>query len=412
MDRALPTSSDEPRIAAPTEPAASSQHEWRWRILALLFLARCVMGIQFGSVGALGPLLRNEGIDYGQIGILIGAYLAPGVLVALPGGMLARRAGEKTVTLLCLTIMAAGSLLELDPVWTARLSGRLLAGTGGIVLTVAATRMIVDLFPGRMLAPALALFVNSWPCGIAIALMGLPPVAQTFGLASTSTLVAVLALAAMAATAVIMPRSAAPTGTLAAATPKIRAVLALCATGAIWGIANAASATIFGFGPALLAERSYAAQAAASQVSLVLWITIVTTPFGGLLARRRAGTDLLVVVLLAVAAGLMLAFPRSDGYAVLLAAMGVVTGVLGAGIMSLPSRVLNPQTSAIGMGIFYSVSYGLMLALPAVQGILARRTTSAAVTFDVAAFSLLAAILLFALFTILARGPKTAPAPA
>lgn len=370
------------------------------------------MGIQFGSVGALGPLLRNDGIDYGQIGILIGAYLAPGVIVALPGGVLARRAGDKTVTLLCLAIMAAGSLLELDPAWTARLLGRLLAGTGGIVLTVAATRMIVDLFPGTTLAPALALFVSSWPCGIAIALMGLPPIAQTFGLASTSASVAVLALAVLGATAAMMPRSAAPTGTLAAATPKIKAVLALCATGAIWGIANAASATVFGFGPALLAERGYAAQAAASQVSVVLWITIATTPFGGLLARRRMGTDLLVVVFLTVAAGLMLAFPRSDGYAVLLAAMGVVTGLLGAGIMSLPSRVLDPQTSAIGMGIFYSVSYGVMLALPAEQGILARRNGSAAVTFDAAALSLLAAIMLFALFAMLARRPKIAPAPA
>jgi hypothetical protein len=80
--------------------------------------------------------------------------------------------------------------------------------------------------------------------------------------------------------------------------------------------------------------------------------------------------------------------------------------------MSLPSRVLDPQTSAIGMGIFYSVSYGIMLALPAVQGILARKAGSAAVTFDVAALSLLAAIMLFALFAMLARGPKTAPVPA
>jgi hypothetical protein len=117
-------------------------------------------------------------------------------------------------------------------------------------------------------------------------------------------------------------------------------------------------------------------------------------------------------VFLTVAAALMLAFPRSDGYAVLLAAMGVVTGLLGAGIMSLPSRVLDPRTSAIGMGIFYSVSYGVMLALPAVQGILARRNGSAAVTFDAAALSLLAAVMFFAVFAMLARGPKTSPAPA
>jgi hypothetical protein len=39
----------------------------KWLILALLFSGRCLMGLQFESVGALGPLLKAEGVDYGQM---------------------------------------------------------------------------------------------------------------------------------------------------------------------------------------------------------------------------------------------------------------------------------------------------------------------------------------------------------
>src|SRR4051794_14588192 len=85
----------------------------RWRILAVLVVARLVMGMQFESVGALGPLLKAEGLDYGQLGILVGAYLAPGLLVALPGGMAVQRFGERTAILICLLLMTLGAALDL-----------------------------------------------------------------------------------------------------------------------------------------------------------------------------------------------------------------------------------------------------------------------------------------------------------
>jgi hypothetical protein len=65
------------------------------------------------------------------------------------------------------------------------------------------------------------------------------------------------------------------------------------------------------------------------------------------------------------------------------------------------------------MGIFFSVYYGIMLVFPTVQGAIARGTNSAAVTFDAAAVSLLAAIPLLALFALVARRsvpPVTVPA--
>lgn len=375
----------------------------RWRVLVLLFLARCVMGIQFESIGALGPLLRAEGFDYGQLGTLIGAYLAPGLIVALPGGVVLQKIGERPTILFCLLLMAVGGLIELDSGWIARLLARIIAGTGGVVLTVAATKMIVDRFSGKELATAMAVFVNSWPCGIALGLIFLPPVSQSFGMSAASMFVVLIALMVLAATAATMPRSPAPQGLLSRTIPSAASIFAVCVAAAIWGIANAAFATIFGFGPALLSEKGYAASTAASQVSIVLWVTILAIPVGGLVAARQATAGVLIIACLLIAAALMLLFPRTDANVGLLVVIGIVSGLPGAAVMSLPSRVLDAQARAIGMGIFYSVYYGIMLAFPAIQGMLARYAGSAAVTFDSAAVALLGALPMLALFLVLAR---------
>jgi hypothetical protein len=35
------------------------------------------MAVQFESIGALGPLLKAQGINLSQLGLLIGLYLRP-----------------------------------------------------------------------------------------------------------------------------------------------------------------------------------------------------------------------------------------------------------------------------------------------------------------------------------------------
>ena len=72
----------------------------RWVILAVLFAARAATGFQFQSVGSAANLLMQDlAIDYSQIGMLLGAYLLPGVIVAFPAGLLGRRFQEKTLGL-------------------------------------------------------------------------------------------------------------------------------------------------------------------------------------------------------------------------------------------------------------------------------------------------------------------------
>ena len=103
----------------------------RWSILFVLFFARLTMAFQFQSVAALSPLIAEHyALGLADIGFLIGLYLAPGVVVAIPGGAIAARFGDKRIVMVSLLLMLAGGcLIGFVPGWTSLVAGRLLAGS-------------------------------------------------------------------------------------------------------------------------------------------------------------------------------------------------------------------------------------------------------------------------------------------
>ena len=63
----------------------------RGGIPAILFFVRLTIAFQFQSVAAVVPLLEKTfGLGLADIGILIGLYFTPGVVVALPAGPIGR----------------------------------------------------------------------------------------------------------------------------------------------------------------------------------------------------------------------------------------------------------------------------------------------------------------------------------
>jgi predicted MFS family arabinose efflux permease len=90
-------------------------------------------------------------------------------------------------------------------------------------------------------------------------------------------------------------------------------------------------------------------------------------------------------------------------------AIGSISALASGPIMSLPARVLQPQTRAIGMGIFYTVYYAAMMLGPAVAGAIAKWTGSAAAAFDFGTVALLACpVLLWGYNRIVAPRPQAA----
>jgi MFS family permease len=148
----------------------------RWGVLAVLFAVRLTMAFQFQSVAAIAPLLgRAFSASLADIGVLIGLYFTPGIALSLPGGAIGRKFGDKASAIAALLVMLAGNLaMALGDGWSWQIAGRLVAGAGGVLLNVQLTKMVADWFAGREIATAMAILVNSWPAGIALALLTLP----------------------------------------------------------------------------------------------------------------------------------------------------------------------------------------------------------------------------------------------
>lgn len=384
----------------------------RWAILALLFSIRVTMAVQFQAVAALSPLImRQYGVGLADIGLLIGLYLSPGIVIALPGSGIGRRFGDKQAVAFGMVLMLAGGLvIALLPGWQAQIAGRLVSGVGGIILNVLMTKMVTDWFAGRGLATAMGIFVNSWPAGIATALLVLPSLAGLFGLSVTMGLVAGLVAIGLAMLVLLYrpPAETGPTGRTQASPLRGPALVCVLLAAAIWGLYNAALGMVFGFGPAMLAERGWGTSGASSATSIVLWLVSVSVPLGGLMADRLGRRDLVLAIGLASFAGLMLLVPGTGRIVPVFVALGIAAGLAVGPIMSLPAEILHPGNRAYGMGVFFTLFYIAIFIGPIVAGNLAEASGSAEVVFSFGGLLLLAGLLLLIPFRAMAHRTRNA----
>lgn len=379
----------------------------RWTILAVLFTARLTMAFQFQSVGAVSPLIAETyGVSLADMGWLIGLYLAPGIVVAIPGGAIAARFGDKRIVLLSMVLMLIGVvMIALAPAWGWLMAGRVIGGVGGVVINVIMTKMLVDWFAGREISTAMGIFINSWPVGIALALLVLPSVATAAGLTGVWAFVMGITTIALVAFALLYqtpPTTSQPAAVMGGAGFPI-VTLTLAST--IWALYNVGLAMVFAFGPSVLSERGWSLTAASSTTSIFVIATAIALPLGGIIADRTGRRDAVILIsLIGYSALLPVAlYAPSWGILIALSTAGFFFG-LGAGpIMTLPAVILRPESRALGMGVFFSIYYALMMAGPAIAGALADRAGEAGVTFLFGSALLIACIPALGVFRLMTR---------
>ena len=385
----------------------------RWAVLALLFTVRLAMGCQFQAVGAVSPAYMKEfGVALADIGLMISLYHAPGLVFAVPGGEIGRRFGEKPMVLLALVLMIIGGvIMAFAHSWGWQLTGRLVAGVGGVLLNVLMSKMVTDWFAGKEIATAMAIFVNSWPAGIAVALVVLPVVVSWGGVAAVGMATVVVAALGWALLAFLY---APPVGQAGAAGsgvwPTGAALQAVIVAGCIWGLYNAALSMVFGYGTALLTERGWSLAAAGSATSLVLWTAVISVPIGGLLADRTGRPREIMLAGFALFGIVLVIAARSEQVIFWFVVMGLVGGLSAGPIMALPSRVLDPSARAAGMGLYFTMFYVMVVIGPIVAGRMAEQAGTSRITFDFGAGMLVVCFGLYWLYEQLRARHMTAAA--
>jgi MFS family permease len=345
--------------------------ERKWMILAVLFAARAAIGFQFQSVGSAAQLLmENLGMAYSQIGMLLGAYLLPGVVVAFPAGLLGQRFRDKTLGLAGLALMAiSGLALGVCDGFMEALVARILGGIGATIVSLVATKMTTDWFERGEIVLAMSILQMSWPFGAMLALPIQAYLAQVWGWPAVMISGALCAAAVFGVFALV-PQLAQPLPRTAVGRSKLPgAVLSpITIAGTIWGAMNLACILFFSYAPLKLVAEGSSPTAAASLTGLAIWFTILAIPSGGYLVHR-SGRPIASILGCSLIAALALAlFVAGIQPTISCLIFGVAVGPLSGAILSLPAKVLDARDRAVGFGIFYTCFYVLMAVGPLAAG--------------------------------------------
>ncbi|MBR0658245.1 MFS transporter [Neoroseomonas oryzicola] len=345
-----------------------------WSALAVLTAARASLGFQFQSVPSASPaLMEGFGIDFAALGMLIGLYFLPGIVLALPGGMLGRRFGDRRLVASGMVLMTlGGTLMAVAGNADVLSAGRLISGAGAVLLNVTMAKMVSDWFAGREeIVLAMAIFVNSFPIGSGLALLLLGPLSAAAGASAAMLASAAAALLALLLLLLAYRRHPNDGFGAAVATQGARITagecVLVCVAGAIWGIYNGVFGIIFGFAPTLLADAGIGSATAGLVLGSTIWLMVGSIQVGGVLAQRSISQVRLLGWSMAVAATFMILLAWLPPVPLLIA-IGLVLGLPVGVIMSLPATVLRPEARSLGMGVFYTGLYVGHAGLPPIAG--------------------------------------------
>lgn len=348
----------------------------RWGMLALISVARVSMALQFQSIAPAAPsLVADLALSNAQLGLLIGLYLLPGTVIALPGGMLGERFGNRPMALWALGLMIGGGLgtAASHSFWLA-CAGRILSGTGGVLLTLILAKMTAEWFTGKEISTAMSVMLTGWPLGIGLgtAFFGAVAAASSWRavqrLAAASIILAFALLALFYRDAPGVKRS----GATLRFWPNLpaRGWAVALAAGTVWMLFNVGFIVLVGFGPAVLVSQGTSFVEAGFLVSLAVWVSAISVPLCGALTDRTGRPNLAIALGCLVTALAIVAVPILPLAVVWFLVAGIMMGPPPGAIVALVPRSVRSEHLAAAFGLFYATYYLGMAMMQPVAGLL------------------------------------------
>jgi predicted MFS family arabinose efflux permease len=285
-------------------------------------------------------------------------------------------------------------------------AGRLISGTGAVLLNVLLTKMVADWFIDRNVSTALAILVTSWPLGVGAGLAGGQAIAAAFGWPALMYAAAAISLVCLVLVAVVYRPPPGTQATQAAAfSLRLNGYewrMALIA-GAIWAVYNVGFIALISFAPEFFVSRGFTLAQGSWIVSLLGWFLVPMIVLGGYLGTRVGHATLLMAGGFIVSAIAATALPVVGAPVACFLVIAIAAGLPAGLIMALPVEVLRPESRATGMGVYFTCYYAGMALLPALAGRLRDGIGSSSAPVFFAAAMMVSALVLLGLFRALQK---------
>jgi len=382
---------------------------YRWVVLFSLFYTFVAYAFVFQMVPPLVvSIMREFGItSSAQAGLLMTIVVVPGIVLALPAGLIVDRYGIRLIGFVSTVLTAVGSLIAaMAGSFPTLLFGRLILGIGGAFIVTATPTIIPQWFSREELGKAMGFYGINMPLATVTAF----PIASLLMLWFDDWRYPFYLGSFVAATAIVVFILFVREGTLKRSkrnqSVDSRHALAnaeLWKAALVWLLFQVTAISFLSWAPRLFQKYKGLDTVYASVLaSALMFAAMLFVPLFGWFSDRVGRRKLFLVVGSFFMAFALIASAYATGFALLIsvAFLGVAAAMVPPIVSTLPAEILEPEVVGIGFGVMaVCLNIGVALAVP-LLGFFVDVTESLTLSFaGTATFSVMGAIVAYTLKT-------------
>jgi MFS family permease len=377
---------------------------YRWVILVIVYLSILAFTFIFQSIPPILPFILSElHLTYAQSGLLVSLFALPGIFVSLLGGFLADRYGMKPLGAGCFILMIGGTfVLGLGMNFQLLGLGRIIAGIGGLTLSVFLPKLLSQWFKERELGLAMGIFNTGVPLGSVICFGLFGTLGEHWGWRTPVLLTGIYLFITFILFITLYrlpPSHEADEGKPLTIYQSLREMgWPIWGVGFSWLWFNAAFISFATFAPDFFLQKNYSIEQSGVLIGIpLLGSLFFSAPIGYLVDRFKHQEWFIGIGAMALAI-LALCFNFSTSFLLLVILMGIFSAMIPAPIYSLPPEILKIENVGLGFGVISTCSSTGLFVAPYLVGKVKDLTGSSRWSFIlIALFSFL--VLIFIFFT-------------
>jgi MFS family permease len=372
---------------------------YRWVILIQAYLSILAFTFILQSIPPILPLIISElQLTYAQSGLLMSLFALPGLFISLLGGFLSDRYPMRPLGAGCFLLMIGGVLLvglgnDLRILWL----GRVMAGTGGLTLSVFLPKLLAQWFQTKELGLAMGIFNTGVPLGSVICFGLFGKIGSMWGWRIPILLTGVYSLLT-AMLFLSLYRLPSPQtlesekqGGLFQSLKEMG--YPIWSVGLSWLWFNAAFISFATFAPSFFLQKGYTIEQSGFLIGTPLLGSLLLSPPTGYLVDRFRHQQWLIGTGAIALSILVLSFNFSSSFLLMVILMGVFSAMIPAPIYSLPPEILKPEKVGLGFGVISTCSSTGLFVAPYLIGKVKDLTNSYSWSFIlISAFFLLTTV--------------------